>query len=162
MLSSAEFWVAVSFFLFVALLLYYRIPERIIRSLDSRAEEIQRELEEARRLREEAQAILAEYQRKQRDAVKDSEEIVALAEREAHAYAEETRQTFDEMLQRRLKLADEKIARAEAQAIEEVRARSVDAAIRAAEILIAQRMDDEKAEQFLKQSLAEIEKLRPS
>lgn len=155
---DTTFWVAVSFVLFIALLVYYHVPRKIIRALDKRAENIQQELAEARRLREEAQSILADYQRKQRDAEKEAKDIVAQAEREAQAYAQETRRQFDEMLERRTRMADEKIARAEAQAVAEVRSRAVDASIEAAERIIAERLDGDKARALINQSLEQVKK----
>ncbi len=154
---DTTFWVAVSFFLFVGLVFYFAVPRRIIAALDKRAADIKQELEEARRLREEAQSILADYQRKQRDAEKEGAEIVAMAEREARAYAEETRAAFEDMLKRRMQQADEKIARAETQAIAEVRNRAVDASIRAAELIIPDLMTKKKAAALLDESLRTLD-----
>lgn len=155
---DATFWVAIAFLLFVALLVYLAVPRKVISALDKRAENIQKELSEARRLREEAQSILADYQRKQRDAEKEGQDIIAQAEREAQAYAEETRKTFQDMLDRRMKMADEKIARAEAQAVAEVRSRAVDASIEAAEAIISEKVDDDKARELVSQSVAQLKK----
>ncbi len=153
---DTTFWVAVSFFMFIALLVYFAIPRKIVAALDRRAESIKQELAEARRLREEAQSILAEYQRKQRDAETEAKDIIAQAEREARAYAEEARQQFDEMLNRRMRLADDKIARAEAQAVAEVRNRAVDASVEAASQIIAERLDAGKASELVRQSVAQL------
>src|SRR5688572_4650259 len=131
MLATPELWVLVSFVLFLALLVYYKIPNTLAKALDDRADRIRADLEEARRLREEAAQILADYQRKQRDAEKEAEDILAVARREAEFYAVESRKALSESLQRRLKLAEEKIARAEEQAIQEIRSKAVDAAIAA-------------------------------
>jgi len=155
---DTTFWVAVSFVLFIALLVYYAVPRKIIQALDKRSENIKAELSEARRLREEAQSILADYQRKQRDAEAEAKDIVAQAEREAQAYAQETRQQFEEMLERRMRMADEKIARAEAQAIAEVRSRAVDASVEAAEKILAEKVDGEKARDLVSQSVAQLKK----
>ncbi len=155
---DTTFWVAVSFVLFIALLVYYAVPRKIIAALDKRAESIQQELTEARRLREEAQSILADYQRKQRDAEAEANDIIAQAEREARAYAQETRQQFEEMLNRRVQMADEKIARAEAQAIAEVRGRAVDASVEAAEQIISEKLDSEKARALIEQSVEQLKK----
>ncbi len=155
---DTTFWVAVSFFLFIALIVYLAVPRKIIAALDKRAESIQQELAEARRLREEAQSILADYQRRQRDAEAEAADIIAQAEREAQAYAQETRQQFDEMLNRRVQMADEKIARAEAQAVAEVRGRAVDASVEAAEQIIAERLDESKARELVAQSVEQLNK----
>lgn len=155
---DTTFWVAVSFLLFIALLVYYAVPRKIISALDKRAEGIQQELAEARRLREEAQSILADYQRKQRDAEAEANDIIAQAEREAQAYAQETRQQFEDMLSRRVQMADEKIARAEAQAVAEVRSRAVDASVEAAEQIIADKLDEDKARALIEQSVEQLKK----
>jgi len=155
---DTTFWVAVAFVLFVALLVYFAVPRKIIAALDKRADNIQQELSEARRLREEAQSILADYQRKQRDAEAEAKDIIAQAEREAQAYAQETRRQFDEMLERRMRMADEKIARAESDAVAEVRSRAVDASVDAAEQIIASKLDDEKARALINQSVEQLKK----
>lgn len=136
MTRSAEFWVAVSFVIFVGILLYYKVPAVIAKALDDRAAGIRRELDEARRLREEAQALLADYEKKHRNAAEEAQSIVDTARREAEAIAAEMRSNLKETLARRTRLAEEKIARAEAQAVNDVRAAAVERAIVAAERLL--------------------------
>ncbi len=155
---GTTFWVAVSFVLFIAVLVYFAVPRKIIGALDRRADNIQQELAEARRLREEAQSILADYQRKQRDAEQEANDIIAQAEREAQAYAEDARQQFEDMLNRRVQMADEKIARAEAQAVAEVRSKAVDASIEATEQIIAEKLDQEKARDLVNESVEQVKK----
>jgi len=133
---TAEFWVLVSFVAFVLITLYYRVPQLIAKALDDRAEAIKKELDEARRLREEAKALLADYQRKHRNAGQEAEAIVEQARHEAEAYAHETRAALEESLERRTRQAEDKIARAEAQAVDEVRAAAVDLAMAAAEKIL--------------------------
>ena len=118
--SDSSFWVAVSFTLFVLALLYFGVPRRVTEALDARSAQIAQELDEARKLREEAQALLANYQRKQRDAEQEAEEIVTQARAEAERLAAETRETLAAQLERRTKQAEDKIAQAEAQAVKEV------------------------------------------
>ena len=132
-LANPSFWVGVSFFGFVGLLIYYGVPGLIGKALDDRADRIRQELDEARRLREEAQALLADYQRKREAAEEEAKAIVEQARREADALASETRKGLIETLERRTKLAEEKIARAEAQALADVRSVAVDTAVAAAE-----------------------------
>jgi F-type H+-transporting ATPase subunit b len=156
MLATPELWVLVSFVLFLALLVYYKIPNTLAKALDDRADRIRAELEEARRLREEAAQILADYQRKQRDAEKEAEDILAVARREAEFYAVESRKTLSESLQRRLKLAEEKIARAEEQAVQEIRSKAVDAAIAASEVLIARELKGKSAENLVDKSIRDV------
>lgn len=151
-----EFWVAVSFAMFVALVLYLGVPGKVGKALDDRAASIRREIDEARRLRDEAQALLAEYQRRRQDASKEAEEIVAMARKEARFFAEETRKALSEQLARRAQAAEYKIARAEAQALSEIRGRAVDAAVAAAQTLIAQRLTEEKAGELLDAGIRDI------
>jgi F-type H+-transporting ATPase subunit b len=156
MLATPELWVLVSFVLFLALLVYYKIPNRLAKALDDRADRIRAELDEARRLREDAAQILADYQRKQRDAEKEAEDILAGARREAEFYAEESRKALSESLQRRLKQAEEKIARAEEQAVQEIRSKAVDVAIAASEILIARELKGKSAENLVDKSIRDV------
>jgi F-type H+-transporting ATPase subunit b len=136
MLRTAEFWVAVAFLAFLLILAYYKVPALIAKALDERAAGIRKELDEARRLREEAQALLADYQRKHRNAGQEAEAIIEQARREAEAFAAETRKSLAETVDRRRKQAEDKIARAEVQATEDVRAAAVDMAIAAAEKIL--------------------------
>jgi F-type H+-transporting ATPase subunit b len=139
MLRMAEFWVAVAFLAFLLILAYYKVPALIAKALDDRAAGIRKELDEARRLREEAQALLADYQRRHRNAGQEAEAIVEQARREAEAFAAETRKSLAETVERRRKQAEDKIARAEAQATEDVRAAAVDMAIAAAEKILREK-----------------------
>lgn len=151
-----EFWVAISFVMFVGLLLYLGLPGMVTKALDDRAATIRSEIEDAARLRDEAQAMLAEYQRRRQDASKEAEEIVAMARKEAQFFAEETRKSLTEQLARRAKSAEEKIARAEAQALIEIRSKAVDAAISAAQGLIAERLSASKADELIASSVKEV------
>ncbi len=135
-LANPAFWVAVSFFGFLGLVLYYKVPALVGTMLDDRADRIRAELDEARRLREEAQALLADYQKKREAAEEEAKAIVEQARREADSLAAETRKGLIETLERRSKLAEDKIARAEAQALAEVRSIAVDTAIAAAERIL--------------------------
>ena len=139
MLRTAEFWVAVSFVGFLAILVYYKVPALIAKALDERAAAIRKELDEARRLRDEAQNLLNDYQKKYRNAGLEAESIIEQARGEAEAYAKETRASLAESLERRTRQAEEKIARAEAQAVDEVRAAAVDTALAAAERILREK-----------------------
>ena len=139
MTQMAEFWVAVAFGVFVLILLYYRVPNLVAKSLDDRAEAIRKELDEARRLREEAQTLLADYQKRHRNVGQEADAIVDQARREAEAFAHETRVSLKDALERRTKQAEDKIARAETQAVDEVRAAAIDVAMAAAERICARR-----------------------
>jgi F-type H+-transporting ATPase subunit b len=152
-LATPEFWVAASFFLFLALLFYFGVHKKLATVLDSRAERIAKELDEAKRLREEADKVLADYRRKQADAVKETEAIVAQAAKEAEILTAETRRSMQEHFERRMKLAEDKIARAEVEALRDVRAAAADAAVAAAEIVIASKITPAEADKLVKQGI---------
>jgi F-type H+-transporting ATPase subunit b len=130
------FWTLIAMLMFLGIVFYMKVPAMIGKSLDARGEAIRKELDDARRLREEAQQLLADYQRKSREAEDEAKGIVEQAKREAEALATETRKSLAEGLERRTKAAEDKIARAEAQALSEVRSAAVTAAISAAESIL--------------------------
>ena len=148
-----EFWVAVSFFIFVGVLVYFGVHKKIASLLDTRALLISKELEEARRLRDEAEKVLADYRRKLGDVVTEVDNIIALATKEAGTLAAETRQSLKEHVDRRIKLAEEKIARAETEAVREFRCVAVDAAIAAAQNLIATKLTPDRAKKLVSKSI---------
>jgi len=156
--ATAEFWVAVAFFAFIGLLVYYNVPSMIAKALDSRADAIRQELDEARRLREEAQQLLDDYLRKRREAEEEARAIIEQAKLEAEALAAETRRNLQESLERQTKLAEEKIARAEAEALNEVRAAAVDSAIAAAERIIKSKVTPEVNARLVDQSMSELKR----
>ena len=154
--STPEFWVAASFVGFILLIVYFKVPGMVTKALDDRADAIRQELDEARRLREEAQAMLADYERKHRDAEKEVESIVLLARQEAEALGVETRQKIKDQLERRTALAEDKIARAEEQALGEVRAAAVTLAVSAAERIIAKKMTPAASSKLVDQSIKDL------
>jgi F-type H+-transporting ATPase subunit b len=156
MFFLAEFWVAVAFVVFLLVLVYYKVPALIGKALDDRAEAIRKELDEARRVREEAQLLLADYQRKHRSVGEEAEAIVAQARHEAEAFAAETRRNLKDSLERRTRLAEEKIGRAEGQAIDEVRAAAVDLAIAAAEKILREKASGAAGAALIDQSIRDL------
>ncbi|MEQ8327628.1 MAG: ATP F0F1 synthase subunit B [Parvibaculum sp.] len=156
MFATPEFWVLVSFLGFVGLVLYYKVPGMIGGMLDKRAADIAAELDEARRLREEAQQLLASYQRKQREAMKEAEDIVTQAKAEAEQLAKETRANMEAQVDRRTKLAEDKIAQAETQAINDVRATAAEVAVGAARRVIADKVDASKDAQLIEKSISDL------
>jgi F-type H+-transporting ATPase subunit b len=151
--AHAEFWVLVTFIIFMGIVVYLRVPALITKALDKRADEIRGELDDARRLREEAQQLLADYQRKAREAEEEAKEIIEHAKHEAEVLAAETRKTLAETLERRTKFAEEKIARAEAQALSDVRNKAVDAAVAAAEKILKERVTGPVAQGLIEDSI---------
>ena len=153
---DSTFWALVALILFIALIVYLKVPGMIGRSLDERAENIKKELEEARTLREEAQQLLAEYHRKRKEAEKEASEIVAAAQREAAALLSEAKAKSEDYIVRRNKLAEQKIAQAESDAVNQVRASAVEIAVAAAGSLIANKMDAKTAGEMFKASLDQV------
>lgn len=138
--GDSDLVVTLATVLFIALLIYLKVPGKITGLLDARAERIRGELEEARRLREEAQTLLASYERKQKEVEGQAEQIVANAKTEATRAAEQAKKDIANSIARRLKAADDQIASAEASAMKEVRDRAVTVAVAAAQSVIAEKM----------------------
>ncbi|MFQ5983980.1 MAG: F0F1 ATP synthase subunit B [Alphaproteobacteria bacterium] len=157
MTVNEEFWVAVAFVVFVAAL-FRPVGRMITAMLDKRAARIKEELDEAVRLREEAQALLASYQRKQRGALKEAEEILARAREEAERQATRAREELEAELTRRRAQAMDRIARAEAEAVQEVRELAADLALKATRRLIAEKMDAKREAELIDEAIAEIGK----
>lgn len=150
------FWALVSLFIFIGIVVYYGVPGMIVRALDGRADRISKELDEARQLREEAQALLAEYQRKRREAEEEAEQIVADAKAEAERMTEDANAKLEEMIERRTKSAEDKISQAEHQAVAEVRARAADLAIAASERVLMQKVKGSVADEILAKSMDDL------
>ena len=157
-LTDPETWVAIAFVLFVFVALYYKLPHRIVQALDQRSAAIASELEEARKLRAEAEALLADYKQRSENAQVEANSIIAQAEREAEAYAKEARASFDEMINRRLNVAEQKIKLEEEKARKQIRAQAAELAVSAAEQLIEQKMTGKLAEEAISTSLDRIKK----
>jgi F-type H+-transporting ATPase subunit b len=156
MLLEAEFWVAVGFFLFIGVLVYYGIPKKMIDALDQRGARIKAELDDARRLRDEAEALLAEYKRKREAAEVEAEGIIAGAREEAERVAAEAKARMEEFVARRQQVAQAKIAQAETQAVAEVRAAAAEAAVAAAEKILTQSAKGEVAERLLADGIRDV------
>ena len=153
---SPENWVAIAFLLFAGLLVYLKVPAMLARMLDERSAKIAAELAEAQKLRTEAQALLASYQKKRAEAEKDAANIVAQAKIEAEVYSVETRKKLAETIERRTKQAAQKIAQAEAAAIKEVRTTATEAAIAAASKLVGEAVQGAKGAKLIDDSIAAV------
>ena len=155
MFAQPEFWVLVAFFLFLALAL--RPAIRVVTTaLDARADKIRDEIESAAKLREDAQSALANFQRKQREAVKEAEDIVARARTETERLRQAATATLEETLARREAMALERIDQAEAQAIDELRARAVELALAATNSLILDHLDSTTKDAAIQDSIAAL------
>jgi len=156
MFTDPTFWVATAFVAFIGLLVYLKVPGKVGAALDKRADKIKADLDEAEGLRDEAQDLLATYQKKQRDAVKEAEDIAAQAKTEAGRILEQGRKHLEETVARREKLAMDRIAQAEAAALDEVKARTVEIALDATRELLSQKMAAKKADQLVDTAIEEL------
>ena len=129
---QAEFWVAVAFLILMGVFGYFGVHRTILRALDHRRDRIQKELEDARRLKEEATKLVAEYRARRASAEREAQEIVASAKADAERIAAEAKAKMEDFVARRTKTAEGKIAQAESQAIADVRAAAAEAAVTAA------------------------------
>jgi F-type H+-transporting ATPase subunit b len=146
--ADPEFWVAVAAAIFIAIV--WRPARRIlIGSLDERAARIRDELAEARRLREEAEQLLAQYRAKEQEAAAESEAIIAQAREEAERIAAQSARDLEQSLVRRTRLAEERIAQAEKKAVDEIRSVAVDVAIDAAREVITAQIDERQGEALI-------------
>jgi F-type H+-transporting ATPase subunit b len=155
-MGDQTFWALVALIIFLGIIVYVKVPGMITKALDDRAAKIRNELEEARRLREEAQALLAEYQKKRKEAEKEASEIVDAAKREAEAITAEARDKTEEYVARRTALAEQKIAQAESDAMDEVRGSAVDMALAAATQILGEKVTAKTAGDLFKKSLDDV------
>ncbi len=155
-LAETENWVAIGFLIFLCLLAYLGAHRRVIETLDQRQARIRSELDEARRLRDEAQALLADFQRKGHEAESEAAAIIANAKAEAERLAVEAKGRMEEFVARRTKMAENKIAQAEAQALADVRSAAADAAVAAAEKILSASAKGEIAEGLLARGIEDI------
>jgi F-type H+-transporting ATPase subunit b len=153
---EAEFWVAVAFIIFVGVLGYLQAHKWLVKGIDDRRERIKAALDEARRLKAEAEALLATYRRKQQEAEREAETIVASAKAEAERLAAEAEAKIEEFVARRTKMAESKIAQAEAQALADVRSAAADVAVAAAERILARTVKDKVADDLLAKGIADF------
>jgi len=153
---EAEFWVAAAFVIFVGVLIYFRAHKMILDALDQRTARIKAELDDARRLKEEALALLAEYKRKQHEAEHEAEGIIAGARAEAERLAVEAKAKMEDFLSRRTKMAETKIAQAETQALADVRAAAADAAVAAAERILGKTVKGKLADDLINKGVEDL------
>lgn len=153
MFETDTFWALVGLILFFVVVVAVGAPRQLIGVLDSRTTRIRTELDEARRNREESQALLAEYQRRRRDAETEAASIVEDARKEARRLTEEANEKLRDMVERRQKVAENKIAQAEAQAVSEVRGRASDLAIAAATEILQRRVSGDTANRLVDRSI---------
>jgi F-type H+-transporting ATPase subunit b len=157
-LGNTDFVVLIGFLLFLAILFYFNVPAMLGGMLDKRAEGIKADLDEARALREEAQTLLASYERKQREVIEQADRIVAQAKADAEAAAEEAKANLERSIARRLQAAEDQIQSAEDKAVRSVRDRAVEVAIAAAGQTIAAQMGATDANKLIDDAIGEVER----
>jgi len=155
-MQETENWVAFAFLCFLGLLAYLGAYRKVIGALDQRGARIKGELEQARRLREEAQALLGEFEHKAREAESEAEAIIAGVKAEAERLAAEAKARAEDFVARRTKMAETKIAQAEAQALADVRSAAADAAVAAAEKILSTAAKGKVAEDLLLRGITDI------
>jgi F-type H+-transporting ATPase subunit b len=156
MFFEPEFWVAVAFVILMGVFGYLGVHRTVLQTLDHRSERIKAELDDARRLKDEAAKLLAEYEARRTSAEREAEEIIASARAEAERIASEAKTKMEDFVARRTKTAESKIALAEAQALADVRAAAADAAVAAASTILSQSVKGEKADELLAKGIAEV------
>ena len=156
MFTQPETWVAIAFVILFVLFAYLGIHRTVLKALDHRGERIKAELDDARRLKEEAAKLLAEYKTKRASAEREAEEIIANARAEAERIAAEAKAKMEDFVVRRTKTAESKIALAEAQALADVRAAAADAAVSAASTILSQSVKGPVADDLLTKGIAEV------
>jgi F-type H+-transporting ATPase subunit b len=156
MFTEPETWVAIAFVILLVVFAYFGIHRTVLKALDNRSERIKAELDDARRLKEEAAKLLAEYKAKRATAEREAEEIVASAKADAERIAAEAKTKMEDFVARRTKTAENKIALAEAQALADVRAAAADAAVTAASTILSQSVKGSIADDLLAKGIAEV------
>jgi F-type H+-transporting ATPase subunit b len=156
MLFEPETWVAIAFIILMVLFAYLGIHRTVLTALDKRAERIKAELDDARRLKDEAAALLAEYKAKRGTAEREANEIIANAKAEAERIATEAKAKMEDFVVRRTKTAESKIALAEAQAVADVRTAAANAAVAAASTILSQSVKGSVADDLLSKGIAEV------
>jgi F-type H+-transporting ATPase subunit b len=156
MFEDPETWVAVAFVILMGVFAYVGVHRTVLKALDNRTARIKAEFDDARRLKDEAAKVLAEYKTRRAAAEREAEEIVAGARAEAERIAAEAKAKMEDFVARRTKTAESKIALAEAQALADVRAAAADAAIAAASTVLSKTVKGKVADELLTKGIAEV------
>ncbi len=155
-LRNTDFVVFVGFALFIAILMYYKVPRIVIGMLDKRAEGIRADLDEARALREEATTLLASYERKHQDVQQQADRIVAAAREEAQTAGERAKADLEMSIERRVRAAEDRIASAESAAVQAVRDRAIQVAVAAASDVLARQMDAARSDRLVDDAIETV------
>jgi F-type H+-transporting ATPase subunit b len=158
LLEDAEVWVTLAFLVFVGVLVYFGVPKLVAKSLDERAARIKGDLDEAKKLKDEAAQLLAEYERRRHEAESEAEGIISGAKAEAERMASEAKAKIEDFVSRRTKMAETKIAQAEAQAAADVRSAAADAAVAAAERILTLEAKGDRASALIAKGIDDVRK----
>jgi F-type H+-transporting ATPase subunit b len=156
MFSEPEFWVAVAFVILIGVFVYYGIHRTVLTTLDHRSDRIKAELDDARRLKDEAAKLLGEYQARHASAEREARNIIDSAKAEAERIAAEAKTKLEDFVARRTKTAESKIALAEAQAVADVRSAAANAAVTAASTILSQSVKGGVADDLLAKGIAQV------
>lgn len=156
-LNNTNFVVLIAFLIFVGVLLYFKVPPLLAGMLDKRAADIKANLDEARSLREDAQTLLASYERKHQDVKAQADRIVSAARQEAEAAAAKARDDLEQSIKRRLQAAEDQIDSAQAAAVRDVRDRAIQIAVAAAGDVLAGQMDKSRSNALIDESIKTVE-----
>jgi F-type H+-transporting ATPase subunit b len=156
MFAEPEFWVAVGFVILMGVFIYIGVHRTVLTALDHRSQRIKTELDDARRLKEEAAKLLAEYKARHATAEREAQDIITAAKAEAERIAAEAKIKMEDFVARRTKTAESKIALAEAQAVADVRAAAANAAVTAASAILSQTVKGPIAEDLLAKGIGEV------
>ena len=156
MFSEPETWVAIAFVILMGVFAYVGVHRTVLKALDNRSERIKAELDDARRLKDEAAKLLADYKARRETAETEAADIIASAKAEAERIAAEAKVKMEDFVARRTKSAESKIALAEAQAVADVRAAAADAAIQAASSILSKSVKGDLADDLLAKGIAEV------
>jgi F-type H+-transporting ATPase subunit b len=156
MFSDPEFWVAVAFVILIGVFVYFGVHSTVLKALDHRSDRIKAELDDARRLKDEAAKLLAEYQARHASAEREARDIIDSAKAEAERIASEAKTKMEDFVARRTKTAEGKIALAEAQAVADVRSAAATAAVTAASTILSQSVKGQVADDLLAKGIAEV------
>ena len=156
MFEEPETWVAIAFVILMGVFAYFGVHRTVLKALDNRSARIKAELDDARRLKDEAATVLAESKNRRASAEREAEEIITSAKAEAERIAAEAKTKMEDFVARRTKTAESKIALAEAQALADVRAAAADAAVQAASTILSKSVKGEVADDLLSKGIAEV------
>ncbi|MBV5270768.1 MAG: ATP F0F1 synthase subunit B [Afipia sp.] len=153
---EAEFWVAIAFFILMGVFGYFGVHRTILTALDHRRDRIQKELDDARRLKDEAAKLVEEYRARRASAEREAQDIITSAKAEAERIAAEAKVKMEDFVARRTKTAENKIAQAESQAIADVRAAAAEAAVTAASSIMAQSVKGSVADDLIAKGIQDV------